>query len=75
MNKITMILVIGMMAGCSYTPVTDLRASGDKAHLYQRDVAECKSLAKEVTLSWTLGFHRVVDQCLRGRGHSVLNVL
>ena len=74
MRNATMILAVITLAGCSYTPVTDLRASGDKAHLYQRDVVECKELAKEVTLFWTVGFHRVVDQCLRGRGHSVLNV-
>jgi len=74
MKNAAMILAVIVLAGCSYTPVTDLRASGDKAHLYQRDVVECKELAKEVTLSWTVGFHRVVDQCLRGRGHSVLNV-
>ena len=73
MKKI--IIASMMLAGCSYHPVADLRASGDKAQVYRRDVAECKSLAKEVTMSWTLGYHRVVDQCLRGRGHSVLNVL
>ncbi len=73
MKKI--IIASMMLAGCSYQPVADLRVSGDKAQVYQRDVAECKSLAKEVTLSWTLGYHRVVDQCLRGRGHSVLSVM
>lgn len=75
MKKIMMITAMVLAGGCSYTPVADLRASGEKAQVYQRDVTECKLLAKEVTLSWTLGYHRVVDQCLRGRGHSVLSVM
>lgn len=74
MNKLMAMMLIGMAAGCSYTPVADLRASGDKAQVYQRDVVECKELAKEVAISWTVGFHRVVDQCLEGRGHSVLYI-
>lgn len=72
--RAAVILLSAMAAGCSYTPVADLRASGDKAQVYQRDVGECKLLAKQVTSSWTLGFHYVVDDCLEGRGHSVLNV-
>ena len=72
--KAAIILLSAMAAGCSYTPVADLRASGDKAQVYQRDVGECKLLAKQVTSTWTVGFHYVVDDCLEGRGHSVLNV-
>jgi len=72
--KAAVIIFCAMAAGCSYTPVADLRASGDKAKVYQRDVAECKELAKDVTFSWSLGFHQVVDHCLEGRGHSVLNI-
>jgi hypothetical protein len=72
--KAVVIVFCAMAAGCSYTPVADLRASGDKAQVYQRDVAECKQLAKDVTPSWTLMWNRVVDKCLAGRGHSVLNV-
>lgn len=75
MKKIIMAGIALILAGCSYAPISDLRVSGDNAQLYQRDVAECKQLAKQVTFSWTLGYTKVVDQCLRGRGHSVLNVL
>jgi hypothetical protein len=72
--RIIALCFCAMAAGCSYTPVADLRASGDKAQVYQRDVTECKQLAKEVTFSWSLGYHGVVDKCLDGRGHSILNV-
>lgn len=74
MKKLIGLMIVGSLAGCSYSPVVDLRASGDRAQEFQRDVAECKDLAKNVTLSWSMGFSRIVDQCLRGRGHSVLNV-
>jgi len=74
MRNAAMILAVITLAGCSYTPVTDLRASGDKAHLYQRDVVECKELAKQVLPRWTIRWATVVDECLEGRGHSVLNV-
>ena len=36
------------MTACSYTPVVDLRASKSEAQLYQRDLMECRSLARQV---------------------------
>lgn len=62
-----------ILAGCSSHPVTDLRASGDQAQFYQRDVRECKDLAKEVAWSWSFHYDRVVERCLKGRGHSILS--
>ena len=32
------ILLILMLSGCTYTPVVDLRVSGDKAQLYQMKI-------------------------------------
>lgn len=72
--RIIALCLCAMAAGCSYTPVADLRASGDKAQVYQRDVGECKELAKQVAPSWIPIWQTVVDNCLKGRGHSVLNV-
>jgi len=62
-----------LVAGCSYTPVADLRVSGDKAQLYQRDVTECRQLVDEALLPIQLiGRDKYINECLRGRGHSVL---
>ena len=62
-----------LVSGCSYTPVVDLRASKDEAQLYQRDLTECRSLAKEIDYSFTSAYAKGVNKCLQGRGHSVLN--
>ena len=64
-----------LVAGCSYTPVADLRVSGDKAQLYQRDLAECRLLVKEALSPLQFGGEvKYLNDCLRGRGHSVLGV-
>ena len=73
MKKVMIISVL--LAGCSYTPVADLRVSGDKAQLYQRDLAECRQLVQEATSPLQFGAEvRWLNECLRGRGHSVLGV-
>ena len=71
MKKVMIISVL--LAGCSYTPVADLRASGDAAQLYQRDVAECKQLVDQ-SLSWMQYDHGGLrlNKCLEGRGHSII---
>ena len=63
-----------LVAGCSYTPVADLRVSGDKAQLYQRDLTECRQLVIEATPYLQIGGSKIkmLNDCLRGRGHSVL---
>ena len=61
------------VSGCSYTPVTDLRASGDKAQFVQRDLMECESLARQVDFAWSPYNRRIINKCLEGRGHSVLS--
>ena len=64
-----------LVAGCSYTPVADLRVSGDKAQLYQRDLTECRQLVKEALSPLQFGAEiKWLNECLRNRGHSVLGV-
>ena len=65
------------LTACSYTPVVDLRASKDEAQLFQRDLMECKELAKQidrfaVTQRLFSGYRIAVNRCIEGRGHSVL---
>ena len=60
------------MTACSYTPVVDLRASKESAQLFQRDLMECKELAKQVDFTLSPYYSIAVDNCLDGRGHSVL---
>ena len=62
-----------VVSGCSYTPVVDLRASKNEAQLYQRDLTECRSLAKQIDYAFTSAYAKGVNKCLQGRGHSVLN--
>ena len=70
-----LIVIAVLVAGCSYTPVADLRVSGDKAQLYQRDVTECRQLVDEaLSLLQVVGKVKWLNDCLRGRGHSVLGV-
>jgi len=62
-------------SACSYTPVADLRASGDSAQLYQRDVNECRQLIKEARSIWDkplIGPDPWLNKCLAGRGHSII---
>lgn len=61
------------MTACSYTPVVDLRASKDEAQLFQRDVMECRELAKQVDWQIFPTYRMAVAKCLEGRGHSILN--
>lgn len=63
------------VSACSYTPVADLRASGDSAQLYQRDVAECRQLIKQARSIWhkpLIGRDPWLEKCLAGRGHSII---
>ena len=77
MRLIILIFAISLTA-CSYTPIVDLRASKDEAQLFQRDLMECKELAKQVagyavTQTIFTGYRMAVNNCIEGRGHSVLN--
>lgn len=74
MKKVMIISVL--LAGCSYTPVADLRVSGEKAQLYQRDLTECRQLVIDATPYFQIGGSKIkmLNDCLRGRGHSVLGV-
>ena len=64
---------ISFLTACSYTPVVDLRASKDEAQVYQRDLMECRELAKQIDYSIFPTNHKAVARCLAGRGHSVLD--
>lgn len=69
-----LIIIIAVTASaCSYTPVADLRASGESAQLYQRDLNECKQLVEQ-SLSWMQFDHGGLrlNKCLEGRGHSII---
>ena len=73
MSRVLVIAVL--VAGCSYTPVADLRVSGEKAQLYQRDLVECRQLVDQALLPIQLiGRDKHINDCLRGRGHSVIGV-
>jgi hypothetical protein len=74
MKKVMIISIL--LAGCSYTPVADLRVSGEKAQLYQRDLTECRQLVIDATPYFQIGGSKIkmLYDCLRGRGHSVLGV-
>lgn len=69
-----MLLIIFVLSGCAYKPVVDLRASEEKAQLVQRDTMECKTIIKE-NISWYMNRDVPLQNCLEGRGHSVLNKL
>lgn len=61
-----------LAAGCSYTPVADLRVSADAA-MYQRDVSECKQLVDQSLGLFQYDHHGMrLNECLRGRGHSII---
>ena len=64
---------LGFLTACSYSPVVDLRASQDEAQLYQRDLMECRELAKQIDYAIFPANHKAVARCLAGRGHSVLD--
>ena len=68
-----LLMLAASMTACSYTPVVDLRASKDDAQLFQRDLMECKELAKQVDFTIFPTYRKAVNNCIEGRGHSVLN--
>ena len=44
--RLIILMLAASLTACSYTPVVDFRASQDEAQLYQRDLMECRELAK-----------------------------
>jgi hypothetical protein len=65
-------LILFALSGCAYKPVVDLRASEEKAQLFQRDSMECRRIIKE-NIPWYYDRSSALEKCLEGRGHSVLN--
>ena len=51
MKKITLMILIIVLTGCSYKPVVDSRGLNGKevAHRYNDDLETCRSIAKENT--------------------------
>lgn len=70
--KTLLIILAASLTACSYTPVVDLRASKNEAQLFQRDLMECRELAKQVDFTIFPTYRRAVNNCIEGRGHSVL---
>ena len=68
-----LLMLAASMTACSYTPLLDLRAYKDDAQLFQRDLMECKELAKQVDFTIFPTYRKAVNNCIEGRGHSVLN--
>ena len=74
MSKLAIILTALTLTACTTAPVVDLRASGDKAHLYQRDLVECRGLVREA-YPWAIGpVMPALWRCLEGRGHSIVRI-
>ena len=71
--RLIILMLAASLTACSYTPVVDLRASKDDAQLFQRDLMECKELAKQVDFTKFPTYRKAVNNCIEGRGHSVLN--
>ena len=67
------VMAAASLTARSYNPVVDLRASKDEAQLYQRDLMECRELAKQVDFTIFPTYRKAVNNCIEGRGHSVLN--
>lgn len=66
-----------VFTGCTLPPVVDLRASGEDAQFYQRDLNECKTLIEGSRSIWfkpLTGHDPMLVKCLEGRGHSILTL-
>lgn len=67
-------LVIGLLflSACSNLPTVDLRASGENAQYYERDLFECKRIVNNIPMSFLYNHKLLVEDCLEGRGHSII---
>ena len=67
-------LVIGLLflSACSNLPTVDLRASGENAQYYERDLFECKRIVNNIPMSFLYTHKLLVEECLEGRGHSII---
>ena len=69
-----MFMILILMTACSrYEPTVDLRASGEKAELYHRDLMECRDLVSQMSLPYFERYRKPLQKCMEGRGHSVLD--
>ena len=69
-----LLIILFIVTGCArYEPTVDLRASGDKAELYHRDLMECRDLVKTMSVPYFERYRRPLQKCMEGRGHSVLD--
>lgn len=67
MKKITLIILIIVLTGCSYKPVVDSRGLNGKevAHRYTDDLETCKSIAKENTNDFVEAYKAVYNYYIR----------
>lgn len=72
MKRIILILLLSACSSQEFNIVADLRMSKDKAQFYQRDLNECKSLAKQALSITTPNIKILTENCLIGRGHSII---
>ena len=59
------------LSACSH-PTVDLRASGENAQYYERDLFECKRIVNNIPMSFLYNHKLLVEDCLEGRGHSII---
>lgn len=67
------IMLILITACTRYEPTVDLRASGENAEFYHRDLMECRDLVKNMSVPYLERYRRPLMKCMEGRGHSVLD--
>jgi len=67
MKKITLMILIIVLTGCSYKPVVDSRGLNGKdvAHRYTDDLETCKSIAKENTNDFVEAYKAVYNYYIR----------
>ena len=66
-----LVIALLCLSACS-NPVVELRASGETAQYYERDLFECKRIVKNIPMSFLYDHFILVEDCLEGRGHSIL---
>lgn len=67
MKKITLMILIIVLTGCSYKPVVDSRGLNGKevAHRYNDDLETCRSIAKENTNDFVEAYKAVYNYYIR----------
>lgn len=79
MAKLSTLMLI-ILTSCTYTPISDSRGNqGEKiAFRYNDDLQTCRDIASENTFVWIpdkleYEYKRLINTCMRNRGHSILS--